>query len=245
MVYYKRKKGVSKKTKRGWYAKADLGPLGRYELGKRGLVTAVKRSVQASTMEKNVYSQTLSASALKHSTLYTYNILANIGQGLGHSNKEGRTIHLKGINMNMLVSATFSSLPTNVSDTFMRCMIVKSDQRFNPSSTSLGSGFGSDIFFDTGNPHFAYVDNTKISVLYDETIKIDNQSSNTVAIRQKVHKLHLTVDKKVTFTGDGSGNYTKNGDYYLIVIPFCNAGSTGTTTAIAGLDIAQCITFAE
>lgn len=198
--------------------KAGSGSLNKRSL--QQVVNAVRSQVLESKSTYNVTSTT----GLLHNTIYTNNLLGQIPIGSGDDSRIGDQIHVRSLRCRL----HFIRPTTPQANTYVRCMIIKSQAEYRVSNTDLGSGLGSNEIFQTGANllHMSIPDFSRCTVLADKLMTIP--AGNLVASVSGVCVLDYTIPFTQTFKTTASG-YGKEMNYYLVVIPFADGGVTGTT----------------
>lgn len=244
----------SSKGKR-WYVNATVGKnvplIGgtgiRFGSGsskaKRSLERQVKSIVKRSVLEPKMFRDTSSYSGLTHNTLYTYNLLSGITQGDDEEHRTGDHIGIKSAHLRLHLmghsAGTFDALK-------FRVMIIKSkvaDSQAGWKSAHIGS---SSIFWD--NPSdmlLGMICFNQCSALYDNIITVA-PSVGTTSQPQKIGK-YIDVPFKLpsSFAYDEvSGNVGKFANYYVVVVPWQERASTGSTV-LGDLTSSLCVSFVD
>lgn len=224
MVFKRKANGLKKRwTVEGSFmgAKARLSSR---SLAKRSLDTHIKNVIRNQVLEPKVtISGDVTSPTMVHNTFYTYNILKDINQGTGDTQREGDYINIKHVSYRIHFLGNSAGLTDFVK---LRVMVVKSkiaDTTSGIISAHIGAG---DIFYTGASDLMIAQHNPReCSLLYDKTYQVAPQISS-----QKVSKL---IDFKINlpkYVYEETSQTGKFFNYYLCFIPYIDRGTTGTTT---------------
>lgn len=230
---FRTKKTYGKKKR--WYfnAQANLPFVGATKVGfgtgmqKRSIVNLVRRRLE-DTCHK-LWSKVGAAPpsvGMTHNSIYAINLCGNISKGDDESDRTGESIHLDALKFRChFVSQSGSVTNGNRPKTY-RVMIIKHDNDWLGGSDSFCSGPGAtDLFHGNNNPVWEWTAAKNVTVLYDKKIKINPQLSTEVYD----NALEDIIKFNSTFTYKPDQNYGKFHNYYLCVMGYEPAGSSGTT----------------
>lgn len=242
MVYRRnyKKNGLKKR----WYvnASANIPFIGKTTISagnqkfKRAVAQVVKRSVLSPRADQ-IFIDTAN---MTHSTIQTYNLTAQITNiNNGQQSRAGDKANLKYIKLKCRTIINFDTLPTNVQNCHWRMMVLKSSKEYDPSATSFGSGLGSsEIFIQPSVPEISYPDTREVTMLFDRTFTYTTEASADSGIKVFHSEISVPLNESFRYR-DPDGKYGKNHNIYLVCIPFCPLGVSGTTIignqTIAGL----------
>lgn len=239
----------SKKSKR-WYANAQIGknvPIiggtgfsvgtGNRPLTKRSLTSAVKQIVKDQVLLPKMFRSGLQTrSSVVHNGLYTYSILRNLGVGTDEENRIGDTINVKNARLCMQL---FSPSGGTTLKIYYRVILCKSKKSAgnNWVSSDLST---TDLFWPSNsNLLIAPMCYNNVSVIYDELHSlqrdVNSRTSKIITINHSIGKYTYSEE----FNDQG-----KYYNYYLVVIPFIENGTTGTTV-VGDIDLSTCISFVD
>lgn len=245
-TYRKPAAAPRKKYTKRWYFDASI-PKGVPLIGgsslKMGSGTMTKRSIQTlksliSENKQKIVSNNTPAS-WTHNTIYTFNPLSNIPIGAGENSRIGASIHVKSIRLNYEFTTFGASNPDD--QVMVRLMWVKNIAQ-GGSGTDIPGSFlaSSDLFLTTsgGNGIKNIPDFTRSTVISDQIVRLPTShvSGRYVAA---VGSCDMMVPFQFHYNSPTS-NYGKDYNYYLVLIPYVAAGTTGTT--IAGTVRFDCLT---
>lgn len=242
-MVYRRKANGNKKLQKRFYFDATIGKnvpivggtglrFGTGALAKRSLAAAVKDIVhkKIETTQYKIFSGSDSGLALLHSTLYTVNLLGNIPRGDNWNNRNGDTIHLSCIDLNITM---YGNTAQNLINAIrFNYWVIRDEDEYLAGSDGIGSGVGSGKFINTPNYTTAGIwDPKKVTVVasgqHTMSPAVVNTSSAQSAVTQKTEKILLCPGAK--FTYETNSNYGKNPNYYLVITASSYGGSQGVT----------------
>jgi len=158
---------------------------------------------------------------MTHNTLYTFNPLGVITQGVQGYQRVGSGINLKGISFRFFAdSGTVSAL--------LRVMIVASEAQF--SMTNFGSGLGTSNLFFAGlaSPIISHVDSRLAKVICDTTYEL----KPPVAGQPDEIARTLDCQLETSFAYQSGSVYGEAANIYIVVCAVAVSGVTGTTAVV-------------
>lgn len=198
----------SKRAKGAIYRKAK----------RRNFVKAVK-SIALRSMETKSYFYNVSGS-LVHQVPKSYNLNYYIGQGTADNARIGDEIFIRGISVRLAVNDTTSNGTHRY-----HVYILKSKTDIYLTSHAYG-----DIYKNISlDPTTDVIDTEKVTVVSKRVVTIENRISGA-ALQRSVRMWVNLKNTKFKFQGDNSG-YGKFFNYFLVVVPYANGGTIGTTGA--------------
>lgn len=225
----------SKKSKR-WYVDATIGKSvpfvggsgirfgsGTGKLAKRSLDSHIKQVVRKSVLEpKKHYTGDVASPTALHNTMYTYNFTKDITQGTGDNQRESDYINVNKVHLNLHLQGPSGGTTTKIA---YRVMLVKTRQN-STTAGIISAHFGSSVMFYPGSSDLllAHWDPRLTTVLHDKIHTITPQVATQITSTRT--ELTFSPGKFVYDEGNQVGKFY---NYYLVVIPYLERGTTGVT----------------
>lgn len=211
---------------RNFKAKWKLGlrtPLGSINFDSKRVKTIVKKEMDK-VIETKRRCVTSSINTV-HSTFYTMSPLTNITEGAGIDERQADKIHL----LNWKVKLHLYT-PTTANKVSYRIIILWHDTEYATGSDAFSTArlTSSNTMINYDNPLNSFVDYKQCTPVYDEihSLPIPVQSSQ---ITSKCFEIDLKLDKMYTFRS-GTNYSSGQKQLYLLMIPFIEGGTIGTTS---------------
>lgn len=237
MGYTKKRTTFKRKSplkKRGFYAKADLGIFGKYELGKRSLMkrnltSTIKAVVDGDKeVKRKIISTQITALQATH---FTRNILGNVPQGTSTLQRESEEIHLCSFKGTLSLFQQFTAGNYN---NVIRIMLVRSKLEYLAGTDSYGSGLGTnDLYLQNvmaANFINSQVDPKKVQILWEKKIITGNKNGLTAAtINNVIQYVDFNVPLNIDYVYKTGSNFGNKYNLYWVIIPNAFGTTTGVT----------------
>lgn len=219
---------------------------GSGNLAKRNLNAVIKSAISNSSILKHKVIDSGSNFQAKHNTILTFNPLGNIPTGTGENSRVSTDIHVKQIRVNFRFTNVLTlTHPQRGSSVKVRLMWVRRDLGVLASNDTFGSGLGAGTLFPDGmtNTMLSPLDRDKVTVLSDTIVDIPAAYTYWHTLdavpTSSINSKYITFDcplKEFQFRYQlqNSGYSAINKNVYLIMVPFLEGATTGST------DILQC-----
>lgn len=210
----KNKKSTAALNRR-WFANADGWGVS-FQVGS-GEPQKGKRSLPVSVGQK-FFAQPVSVNGATHNTIYTFNPLSQLSQGVGSGQRIGDGIKLKGLSFRFLIDSVVT-VPT-----VWRVMLVASTRQF--AGANFGSGLGStDVFFGNTYTVADHGDARRAKILCDTTYELKPRVSGQPDTRFEFVDCEVNAQYNY-LTGQVYGEAS---NLYFVVTTYTPGGSSGTT----------------
>lgn len=179
---------------------------------KPALVALIKKTINKSAETKSYIADFTATQS--SDTCRAFNLNYAMSPGSGEGQYVGEKIHVKNINMKIVVS----QLATAAQNEAMhyRILLIRTKQQLTTTSTTISS---SDVFRNStvGLATIGHVDLNKVTLLYDKLVHIPAPNISGVNCQKSI-SFNKTINKNEIWDQSNSG-YFKNSNYYLLAIP--------------------------
>lgn len=262
---YRRKRNVRnvrRRRRRGFGLDLDLGgnvPLfggSKLRLGTRAVKKIARREIMNQEETKlitfgqtNFGGGTGSNSPLLNNTVYTYNPVHLISQGVQDYQRTGQQIFIRHIRFRILIDVSTSSS----SDYEYRMMVITSERNYNNAGTSMTPQSlvsASDLFLPNtyggfSNLHHAMINNKQGNkVLCDRRVTVKATEGTTASPISREFNLECPIFKKVTFLSTTPPSLLKDVQYHLVLIPNV-PGSLTSTTHVPKVSVSALVSYKD
>nr|QCW23711.1 MAG: capsid protein [Cressdnaviricota sp.] len=186
---------------------------------KSGFVKAVK-AIAIKSMETKSYYYNIATTSLLHMSLVSYNLNYYISQGTSDQTRIGDEVYMRGVSVRLWFTDTVASGTHRYT-----VMVIRAKADIFATSLAYTDVFKSITADSMTDP----IDTEKVTVLGKREIAIENKIASGSLARSVRFWVNMK-NSRFKYSGDNAG-YGKTYNYFLVVVPYANKGTIGTTAA--------------